>query len=1853
MNKNSLVRKIMALILVIFMVFGLGQNSIVRADEGDSVIPTDENGNVIAEAEEGDPVTYNAEDDFNVQSTADDNSETGTEKEEDGSADTENDKESEEKNKSVIESENESDPITDEENNIDADITVTIDNIDISEEERLNDEESDITLLTEETVIGDNVNDGVKKEEKYKESEDYSYRLLIGTVNEKIFRDKDIIISKYNDIYMLGFLTEEERAEAYKYYMSTADIVEYDEEIMTIADGIDDKEVDDEETESDNGSAQDALTILNEILEEEDVVPETDKELITIAVIDTGAPDSISDRVSVIGDDAGDDNGHGSNIIKEIIGINPNAEIISVKAFDNKGKAKPSDVYAAIMYAVSRKVSIINLSASSILSEDSDVIREAVRAASDEGIIFVGAAGNNGRDVKYFIPGDIDEAVVAGAADEKGIKLPTSNFGDKVDYYVTADSTSASAAKLTGRLSLGLNIKPESYEDIFLPKDVKFSDNDTSDPGSEEVVVSYTPYDDVTTLSNKNRGSSWDKYFFKTTSANDNPLIHLEKNLDIYNANTGYGNQVTQNNKYLQTSYYYGAPEDENFAKVHPGYFERDGGGGLNCTAFPVWVLRNMGVGADTISATIGYGDLGSIYSLFRWTNWIRDRVIDGQMIMYNYSSIDDMLKDGRVKKGDLIIFEPTISGTYDSEGQRIDHHIGFYWGDSVKENLFWHSTNAEWYEEYGEDLYKGAADHEGNKITGLQPKTKYSRVWMLPGSDFEYYMYFEKTSEDGSSMDGIEYTVTNSRTGKILCTAVLDEKGHLKSLKNVTADDHFKVERKIVANTAYLKVTERLDDSRIQNWDVTLNISVEESYVPASLNLVRNYGTAEFKIKNDFSNAQKLSKEENNIFHNLRGKGLIEIYKVDEAGNPLPGAVFRVKQGNRIVADVRTITDRDKQGYCILAGLEPGKYTIQEIKAPTGYFIDNTVYEVTIDTSGTFSYNGVYYGYVYDLSAYKEFNDDLAAMTAWKDTDYFRHFLSNGMKEYRTASYNMGGYEYRKKYSDLDKAFGNEYQKYYLHYISNGIREMRMGMKDDYYSGLAAGKVHHNNSAAVMVKAGNRKIENYVSIRKKSSSISCTNGNPNYDLAGTAYGLFASYDDAENNRNVIHTFTIKSDGSSDVWDIPSDKMKINASGELEETTFFLKELKAGKGYKLNTDIVTVNVKPGNTKNSPAIINVEDSPLLNKGSIVINKNDMDGTSAPEGTGTLEGAQFVISYYAVDTEKDYTAEQLNVIPASAEWKIETRYDETTNEYRAELGKDWLIGSESSTFYYEDGKDEPVIPFGYLVIKEVKAPEGYEVSGVRFKYSDTSYDADDVFVAKVNKTGSISVEGRDISEQISVEDIPIRGDIILSKKDIDGNAMKDVEFEITSKSTGETHKLITDENGVIDSRKSGLWFGVKKDGTVTDKIDGVGALPCGEYILRELRCDANAGKILETPFSFTVAESTVYRIKDSGSESDDIINVDIPKIGTTASVSGAASRFLPENAETSVTDTVTYSGLRADTEYTLVGRIAIINDKGDISFYQKDGEEYKVIKQFKTSEKYQKSKYEISGQETMSFDVDTTGMEGCRIVIFEKLYLGKDISEKDEDAIQYEDNPGIFPIIHEDASCYEQTLYIPHIKTTASFESEEEELKTLEINLADFDISKPLIINDVVSYSGLMPGDYEIRGVIMDRDTGKIYESSGDKSMSVKECSITEINGKADISFELLLPDIKESRELNLVVFEELYYVGNEKKLVAEHKDLNSEDQTVKLIFKEESDKPGKPQEPDKPTEPQTPESPDYPVPSNPPTTYVAPPDSPGTPNKPPAPNTSDEVPIDIIVIGTILSAVGFLAVRKNRKKRKEQ
>ena len=171
-----------------------------------------------------------------------------------------------------------------------------------------------------------------------------------------------------------------------------------------VADGVENEDADIQDGAAEGADLEsinqndDAISTLNALTEESSGSYNG-----VIAVIDTGASDTdgIIDRVSVIGDDVSDDNGHGDDMVRYIVEENENAQILSVKALDASGTGSISDLYAAIEYAVSKDVDIINLSVSAFATEGSETISMAVRDASDAGITVVGAAGNNSRDARY------------------------------------------------------------------------------------------------------------------------------------------------------------------------------------------------------------------------------------------------------------------------------------------------------------------------------------------------------------------------------------------------------------------------------------------------------------------------------------------------------------------------------------------------------------------------------------------------------------------------------------------------------------------------------------------------------------------------------------------------------------------------------------------------------------------------------------------------------------------------------------------------------------------------------------------------------------------------------------------------------------------------------------------------------------------------------------------------------------------------------------------------------------------------------------------------------------------------------------------------------------------------------------------------------------------------------------------------------------------------------------------------------------------------------------------------------------------------------------------------------------
>ena len=330
-------------------------------------------------------------------------------------------------------------------------------------------------------------------------------RLIVATDDASLLENNDAVISSYNNVYLLQYDTEEAARDAYAELYGRADIVEADssvkiateaaeepaaanegeetaeaeettaaeetaeaEETVAAADAAEiEKEVKVEQYKATVVSADEEEAADETLVNASDIMTDTENPLselndllnqnkkakaFDIALIDTGASD-VKEAVSVIGDDASDDNGHGSLMRDYILGINDGANILSVKALDADGRGTASAVYAAIQYAVERDVDIINLSFSALASENNSIVEQAINEAIDKGIIVVGAAGNNGQDAKYYIPGNIGNAIIVGAADAGGNRLSISNYGDTVDYNVIAGTTSEAAAKMSGWIS--------------------------------------------------------------------------------------------------------------------------------------------------------------------------------------------------------------------------------------------------------------------------------------------------------------------------------------------------------------------------------------------------------------------------------------------------------------------------------------------------------------------------------------------------------------------------------------------------------------------------------------------------------------------------------------------------------------------------------------------------------------------------------------------------------------------------------------------------------------------------------------------------------------------------------------------------------------------------------------------------------------------------------------------------------------------------------------------------------------------------------------------------------------------------------------------------------------------------------------------------------------------------------------------------------------------------------------------------------------------------------------------------------------------------------------------------------
>ena len=350
--------------------------------------------------------------------------------------------------------------------------SIITDSGDVSEEDLSNEisTKTDSVVVSEKpqyvTVSFDALTVSIDKDEELNDLDFSTCRLLVGSSVEDVLNDVSVL-STYNGVSLLQFPSEDATKRAYIALSKIADFVNVDTADFEVSDIA-------------NVEKDEMSEGINPIGELSEADTEEVSQSNVIAVIDTGSSerDNVIERVSMLGDDVSDDNGHGDEMISKILSQDKDAKVISIKAMDSNGRGTTSSVYAGLQYAIEKKVDIINMSFVGIANEDNSSIKDLIETAINQGITVVGAAGNNGTDASYFIPGCVEGAYIIGAANSDGTRLETSNYGKTVDYNVVAGSTSEASALFTGYLSKHKAIDDVNSNNLIYSTDYKVKSDD-------------------------------------------------------------------------------------------------------------------------------------------------------------------------------------------------------------------------------------------------------------------------------------------------------------------------------------------------------------------------------------------------------------------------------------------------------------------------------------------------------------------------------------------------------------------------------------------------------------------------------------------------------------------------------------------------------------------------------------------------------------------------------------------------------------------------------------------------------------------------------------------------------------------------------------------------------------------------------------------------------------------------------------------------------------------------------------------------------------------------------------------------------------------------------------------------------------------------------------------------------------------------------------------------------------------------------------------------------------------------------------------------------------------------------
>lgn len=285
----------------------------------------------------------------------------------------------------------------------------------------------------------------------------------------------------------------------------------------------------------------------------------------------------------------------------------------------------------------------------------------------------------------------------------------------------------------------------------------------------------------------------------------------------------------------------------------------------------------------------------------------------------------------------------------------------------------------------------------------------------------------------------------------------------------------------------------------------------------------------------------------------------------------------------------------------------------------------------------------------------------------------------------------------------------------------------------------------------------------------KSSANQTITNGNGCYSLKGAVYGLY------QNGAEIARKTT--------------DEKGYAKFENVTAGNYDLKEITPPKGYALDKTVYPVTINSSQTTR----VDVKDYPQSDPVAILLGKIDRDTTqNMPQGSASLEGAEFTIKYYAVQSDKD---------PAETGKKpVRTWIMKTDENGKCRLDEKYKVSGDE---FWKNPFGVATLPLGTITIQETKAPKGYLLN-------------EEIFVRQITSKGT--AESVETYNMPTIEEEVIRGDIQLVKygetNDEPGDSgadikkpLKDIKFHLTSKTTGDVYTIITDEQGVATTKQLG--------------------------------------------------------------------------------------------------------------------------------------------------------------------------------------------------------------------------------------------------------------------------------------------------------------------------------------------------------------------------------------------------------------------------------------------------------------